>query len=88
MASSPREMRLRMRSVANISQVTHALEAVSASKVRRAQQAARARPARHVQRDEVAAGQQQDFFSLQNLSQGPGHLLRGLFVLGTLDDGR
>jgi F-type H+-transporting ATPase subunit gamma len=34
-----RTMRLRMRSVRNISQVTRALEAVSASKVRRAQQA-------------------------------------------------
>ena len=34
-----RTMRLRMRSVKNISQVTRALEAVSASKVRRAQQA-------------------------------------------------
>ncbi|MEW6567219.1 MAG: ATP synthase F1 subunit gamma [Chloroflexota bacterium] len=36
---SLREMRRRMQSVANIGQVTHALEAVSASKVRRAQQA-------------------------------------------------
>src|SRR6185436_18978677 len=36
---SLRSMRLRMRSVKNISQVTRALEAVSASKVRRAQQA-------------------------------------------------
>src|SRR5258706_549859 len=34
-----RTMRLRMRSVRNISQVTRALEAVSASKVRKAQQA-------------------------------------------------
>jgi F-type H+-transporting ATPase subunit gamma len=33
---SAREMRLRIRSVKNISQVTHALEAVSASKVRKA----------------------------------------------------
>jgi F-type H+-transporting ATPase subunit gamma len=40
MGSSVREMRLRMRSVANIAQVTRALEAVSASKVRKAQQAA------------------------------------------------
>ena len=32
-----REMRLRMRSVRNITQVTRALEAVSASKVRQAQ---------------------------------------------------
>jgi F-type H+-transporting ATPase subunit gamma len=38
--SSLREMRLRIRSVGNIAQVTRALEAVSASKVRRAQQAA------------------------------------------------
>jgi F-type H+-transporting ATPase subunit gamma len=37
---SLREMRLRIRSVRNIAQVTRALEAVSASKVRRAQQAA------------------------------------------------
>ena len=36
---SLRSMRLRMRSVKNISQVTRALEAVSASKVRKAQQA-------------------------------------------------
>ncbi len=36
---SAREMRLRIRSVKNISQVTRALEAVSASKVRRAMQA-------------------------------------------------
>jgi F-type H+-transporting ATPase subunit gamma len=34
--SSAREMRMRIRSVKNISQVTHALEAVSASKVRKA----------------------------------------------------
>jgi len=34
--ASAREMRLRIRSVRNISQVTHALEAVSASKVRKA----------------------------------------------------
>ncbi len=37
--ASLRAMRLRMRSVRNISQVTRALEAVSASKVRKAQQA-------------------------------------------------
>lgn len=37
--ASTREMRLRIRSVKNIAQVTRALEAVSASKVRRAQQA-------------------------------------------------
>ena len=36
---STREMRLRIRSVKNIAQVTRALEAVSASKVRRATQA-------------------------------------------------
>ena len=36
---SAREMRLRIRSVKNIAQVTRALEAVSASKVRKAQQA-------------------------------------------------
>jgi F-type H+-transporting ATPase subunit gamma len=39
---STREMRLRIRSVKNISQVTRALETVSASKVRRAVQAANA----------------------------------------------
>jgi F-type H+-transporting ATPase subunit gamma len=39
---STREMRLRIRSVKNISQVTRALEAVSASKVRKAVQAANA----------------------------------------------
>ncbi len=37
--ATPREMRLRIRSVQNIAQVTHALEAVSASRVRRAEQA-------------------------------------------------
>jgi len=37
---SAREMRLRIRSVGNIAQVTRALQAVSASRVRRAQQAA------------------------------------------------
>ncbi len=37
--ASAREMRLRIRSVKNISQVTRALEAVSASKVRKAVQA-------------------------------------------------
>jgi len=37
--ASAREMRLRIRSVSNIAQVTRALEAVSASKVRRAQAA-------------------------------------------------
>ena len=37
--ASAREMRLRIRSVQNIAQVTRALQAVSASKVRRAQQA-------------------------------------------------
>ena len=37
--ASVREMRLRIRSVKNIAQVTRALEAVSASKVRKAQQA-------------------------------------------------
>jgi F-type H+-transporting ATPase subunit gamma len=40
MSSSVREMRLRIRSVTNIAQVTRALEAVSASRVRKAQQAA------------------------------------------------
>jgi len=40
--ASAREMRLRIRSVGNISQVTRALEAVSASKVRRAQAAVQA----------------------------------------------
>jgi len=37
--ASAREMRLRIRSVGNIAQVTRALEAVSASKVRKAQEA-------------------------------------------------
>ena len=37
--ASAREMRLRIRSVKNIGQVTRALQAVSASKVRRATQA-------------------------------------------------
>ena len=40
--ASAREMRLRIRSVRNIAQVTRALEAVSASKVRRAQSAVQA----------------------------------------------
>ncbi len=40
--ASAREMRLRIRSVSNIAQVTRALEAVSASKVRRAQAAVQA----------------------------------------------
>ncbi len=40
--TSPREMRLRIRSVRNISQVTRALETVSASKVRKAVQAVQA----------------------------------------------
>ncbi len=40
--ASAREMRLRIRSVKNISQVTRALEAVSASKVRKAEAAMRA----------------------------------------------
>lgn len=39
--ATPREMRQRIRSVKNISQVTRALEAVSASRVRRAEQAVR-----------------------------------------------
>jgi F-type H+-transporting ATPase subunit gamma len=42
MAVSEREMRLRIRSVKNISQVTRALEAVSAARVRKAQQAVNA----------------------------------------------
>ncbi len=43
--ATPREVKLRMRSVRNISQVTRALQAVSASKVRRALQAmSRTRP--------------------------------------------
>ncbi len=43
--ATPREVKLRMRSVKNISQVTRALQAVSASKVRRAMQAmTRSRP--------------------------------------------
>ena len=40
--ASAREMRMRIRSVKNISQVTHALEAVSASKVRKAMAAVQA----------------------------------------------
>ena len=40
--STPREMRLRIRSVRNIAQVTRALEAVSASRVRKAEQMVRA----------------------------------------------
>ena len=40
--ASAREMRLRIRSVNNISQVTRALEAVSASRVRKAEQLVRA----------------------------------------------
>lgn len=39
--STPREMRLRIRSVRNIAQVTRALEAVSASRVRKAEQRVR-----------------------------------------------
>lgn len=39
--TTPREMRQRIKSVKNISQVTRALEAVSASRVRRAEQAVR-----------------------------------------------
>lgn len=39
--ATPREMKLRIRSVKNISQVTRALEAVSASRVRKAEQAVR-----------------------------------------------
>ena len=39
--ASAREMRLRIRSVNNISQVTRALEAVSASRVRKAEQLVR-----------------------------------------------
>jgi F-type H+-transporting ATPase subunit gamma len=40
--STPREMKLRIRSVRNIAQVTRALEAVSASRVRKAEQMVRA----------------------------------------------
>jgi len=40
--ASPRQMRLRIRSVGNIAQLTRALQAVSASRVRRAEQAVRA----------------------------------------------
>jgi F0F1-type ATP synthase gamma subunit len=39
--ATAREMRLRIRSVNNISQVTRALEAVSASRIRRAEQQVR-----------------------------------------------
>ncbi|MBI3241288.1 MAG: ATP synthase F1 subunit gamma [Chloroflexi bacterium] len=62
--ASAREMRLRMRSVKNISQVTRALEAVSASKVRKAQQA--------VMATRAYAGKAYDI--LTDLSNQPGSL--------------
>lgn len=62
--ASAREMRLRMRSVKNIAQVTRALEAVSASKVRKAQQAVIATRA--------YAGKAYDI--LTDLSNQPGSL--------------
>lgn len=61
---SAREMRLRIRSVKNISQVTRALEAVSASKVRKAQQAVLATRA--------YAGKAYDI--LQDLANQPGSM--------------
>src|SRR3990172_2453835 len=57
-----REMRLRIRSVKNIAQVTRALEAVSASKVRKAQQA--------VMATRAYAGKAYDI--LQDLAGQPG----------------
>ncbi|MEK9163402.1 MAG: ATP synthase F1 subunit gamma [Chloroflexota bacterium] len=62
--ASAREMRLRIRSVKNISQVTRALQAVSASKVRKAQQA--------VMATRAYAGKAYDI--LVGLSQQPGNL--------------
>ena len=53
--ASAREMRLRIRSVKNISQVTRALEAVSASKVRKAQQAVLATRAYSTKAKEILA---------------------------------
>jgi F-type H+-transporting ATPase subunit gamma len=53
--ASAREMRLRIRSVKNIKQVTRALEAVSASKVRRAQQAVLATRAYSSKAQEILA---------------------------------
>ena len=61
---SAREMRLRIRSVKNIAQVTRALEAVSASKVRKAQQAVLATRA--------YAGKAYDI--LQDLANQPGSM--------------
>ena len=60
--ASLREMRLRIRSVKNIAQVTRALEAVSASKVRKAQQAVLATRAYSSKAREILA----------NLSNQPG----------------
>ncbi len=62
--ASAREMRLRIRSVKNIAQVTRALEAVSASKVRKAQQA--------VMSTRAYAGKAYDI--LQDLANQPGSL--------------
>jgi F-type H+-transporting ATPase subunit gamma len=62
--ASAREMRLRIRSVKNISQVTRALQAVSAAKVRKAQQA--------VMATRAYAGKAYDI--LVGLSQQPGNL--------------
>jgi F-type H+-transporting ATPase subunit gamma len=53
--ASAREMRLRIRSVKNIKQVTRALEAVSASKVRKAQQAVLATRAYSSKAQEILA---------------------------------
>lgn len=53
--ASAREMRLRIRSVKNIAQVTRALEAVSASKVRKAQQAVLATRAYSSKAQEILA---------------------------------
>jgi len=62
MAGNEREMRLRIRSVKNISQVTRALESVSAARVRKAQQA--------VVASRAYAGRA--FEVLQYLSKQPG----------------
>src|SRR5512137_1578067 len=61
--ASAREMRLRIRSVKNISQVTHALEAVSASKVRKAVAAILATRPYATKAWQV----------LQHISEQPGH---------------
>jgi len=73
--ASAREMRLRIRSVKNISQVTRALQAVSAAKVRKAQQA--------VMATRAYAGKAYDI--LVGLSQQPGNLANLHPLLTTRD---